>query len=367
MLKLSIVLSGVLFAGLAAPTRAQVKANGAARVDDLPDAPGEMAAAQAAEVQGTASISGTVLDINEGIVPNAQVTLAEQGSAAERKTVSDASGRFVFSNLPAGRFTFKITAPGLQAFVSSEILLWPGERHELPRIDLPIASASVDVQVTVTEEELAQEQVHAEEKQRVLGVLPNFYTSYIWNAAPLTKKQKYGLALHSALDPTEFIGAAVQAATEQYAGTFAGYGDDAAGYGKRFAASYGDGAIARMIGSAVLPSLLHQDPRYFYKGLGTKRARALYAIRMAVMARGDNGRLQPAYSYIGGAFASGGISNAYHPHADRGAGLVVANGFIDIAGHAVQNLIREFVTRGVTKGVPDYENGNASSSPAAKP
>ena len=352
------VLTGLLAAMVVAGLPGRVSAQNVVSTDGLPDAPGEVLFGGQSVEQGTGTITGVVLDINEGIVAGAKVTLIEQGrSAAERVTESDSTGRFTFLNLPVGRFVFKVTAPGLQNFVSSEIVLRAGERRELPQIALPIASATADVQVTVTEEELAQEQIALEEKQRVLGVLPNFYTSYIWNAAPLTKKQKYGLAARSAIDPTEFLGAAVQAGAEQYAGTFAGYGDDAAGYGKRFAAAYGDGAIARMIGSAVLPSLLHQDPRYFYRGSGTRKSRALYAVKMAVLARGDDGRLQPAYSYIGGAFASGAIANAYHPHADRGTGLIISNGFIDIAGHAAQNLIREFVTRGLTKGVPDYENG----------
>ena len=34
-----------------------------------------------------------------------------------------------------------------------------------------------------------------------------------------------------------------------------------------------------MIGGAILPSLLHQDPRYFYQGSGTKKSRALHALR----------------------------------------------------------------------------------------
>ena len=339
------------------------------RHDNLPDAPGfVLAAAQADQAHtGTGRISGTVLDINGGLVAGATVTLVESGVTPGIVVTSDSTGRFVFDHLPAARFKFTITSPGLETFVSADIALKPGEVYEAPRLDLPIASANINVQVTVTQVELAQEQIRTEEKQRAFGVLPNFYTSYIWNAAPLTKGQKMHLALKSATDPVEFLGASVQAAAQYKAGSFAGYGYGFSGYSKRFAAAYGDGAFARVIGSGILPAVLHQDPRYFYKGSGTKSSRALYAIKRALITRGDDGKPQPNYSHIGGAFLGGAISNAYHPHADRGIGLTITNGLIDTAGNAVNNLIREFVLRAITPNVPDYANGQPDPKPVTKP
>ena len=86
------------------------------------------------------------------------------------------------------------------------------------------------------------------------------------------------------------------AGVEQAGNTFAGYGQGAQGYGKRFGANYADGLSDTMIGGAILPSLFKQDPRYFYKGTGTIRSRAMYAIANAVICKGDNGRWQPNYS-----------------------------------------------------------------------
>jgi hypothetical protein len=350
------------------------------RHETLPDAPSFVLAqaTQAPETRtGTGRISGTVLDINGGLVAGATVTLVDAGlppgvsPGAGIVVTSDSAGRFLFDHLAAGRYKFTITSPGLETFVSSDITLKPGESREAPQVDLPIASANIDVSVTVTQVELAQEQIRAEEKQRAFGVLPNFYTSYIWNAAPLTKGQKMHLAFKSATDPVEFLGASVQAAGQYNVGQFAGYGYGFSGYSKRFAAAYGDGAIARVIGSGILPAVLHQDPRYFYKGSGTKKSRTLYAITRALITRGDDGKPQPNYSHIGGAFLGGAISNAYHPHADRGVGLTITNGFIDTAGNAVNNLIREFILREVTPNVPVYANGqpdpNAKPAPSTKP
>ena len=362
---------GVLMSIVSGVARAQklvmIAAESADKVS-LPDAPSAVAVnlqsasqavVQQGAVQSTGQIGGLVLDINGSAVAGAAVTLVEQGSAgsAERSVVSDSGGRFVFANLPPARFKVTIASQGLETFVSAEIVLRAGEFRELPQIDLPIAAANTDVQVVVTQTELAQEQIRAEEKQRVLGVLPNFYSSYIWNAAPLTKQQKFGLGVRSVIDPTEFLGAAVVAGAQYEAGTYAGYGYEAPGYAKRFAAAYGDGAISRMIGSVILPAVLHQDPRYFYKGSGTRKSRMLYAIERAVITRGDNGKPEPNYSHIGGAFLGGAISNAYKPAPDRGIGLSLSNGLIDTAGNAVQNLIREFLLRGITPSVPDYANG----------
>jgi hypothetical protein len=159
------------------------------------------------------------------------------------------------------------------------------------------------------------------------------------------------------IDPVNFLGTGAIAGLEQSRNIYPGYGSGLGGYGKRYGATYADDFDARMIGSALLPSLLHQDPRYFYDGKGSVSSRILYAVKSAVITRGDNGQLQPNYSYVLGSFAAGGISNVYHPASDRGIGLTIGNGFINIAGHAADNIIREFLLRRLTPGVPETSNG----------
>src|SRR5277367_1217630 len=310
----------------------------------------------AASYGQTSSVSGAVLDVNGGVVPGAQVTLAAETPPSSRAVLSNDGGGFSFPSLAAGKFTITVTAAGLEA-ASSEIVLQPDEKLIVPEFRLPPAATTTSVQVSVTQTELATEQLRAEVQQRVLGVLPNFYSSYIWDAAPLSSGQKYQLALRSIADPFAFVGTGIFAAAEQWQNTFPGYGSGAQGYAKRYGAAYADEALSRMIGSAILPSLLHQDPRYFYRGTGSKKARALYAISAAVICRGDNGKAQPNYSYILGSFAAGGISNLYHPAGDRGVGLTIGNGFLNVAAHAVDNLAREFVFRKLTPKVPDYAQG----------
>ena len=204
--------------------------------------------------------------------------------------------------------------------------------------------------------EVAEGQIKEEEKQRVLGFVPNFYVSYVPDAAPLNSKQKFELAWRSTLDPVTFILTGAIAGVQQAQNDFSGYGQGAQGYGKRFGATYADAVTNTFIGSAILPSLLKQDPRYFYKGSGGVRSRIIYAIANAVICKGDNGRWQANYSNILGSLAAGGISNLYYPAQDRnGAGLTFENAAIEIGASAAANLLQEFVIRKLTPNVRSHD------------
>jgi hypothetical protein len=332
---------------------------------ELPNSPGftrvlEQAPQQAPQSPqtGTSVITGIVLDVNQGIVPGAKVTLAAVGISGEREVIADSEAKFTFNNLPAGRYTFTITSPGLQTFVSNEIPLKEGQLHEVPRIALPIATASTDITVHVTERQLADEQIEAEMHQRVLGILPNFYSSYVWDAAPLQSKQKFRMAVRARSDPFVFITTGIVAGVQQWRGTPKGFGDDFAGYAQRYGAAFATGTLSRFFGSAIYPVIFHQDPRYFYKGSGTVGYRIYYAMSRSIITRGDNGKSQPNYSHILGGMTAGAISNLYHPGSVRGAALTFENAGLGIGFTAAANLVREFVLRKVTHGVADFNQGD---------
>ncbi len=318
--------------------------------DELPPSPGTV---MMQTVGSLGNIAGVVLDATGAGVAEARVTLVGPDGHDLRVSAADGHGAFLLDGLEHGPFRVVVSAAGFEPYVSPQISLVLGQTYELPGIVLRVAAASTEVQVTLTMVEIATEQVHLEEKQRVLGVLPNFYTSFIFNAAPLGARQKFSLAARSVTDPTEFIAPAILAGAEQARNSFAGYGQGAAGFGKRYAAAYGDQLTHRMLASAVFPTLLHQDPRYFYLGTGTKKTRAWHAIRSAWITRTDQGGERFNYSYILGNLASGGLSNLYYPHANRGAGLVFRNAGIGFAAHAGDNLVREFILGGLTTNTPE--------------
>jgi hypothetical protein len=291
------------------------------------------------------------------MVTGAQVTLeTPDGQKARVRTTND-TGSFSFNDLPIGTYKVTIIAPGLEHFESDEIILHAGERYRLPLIALPVAAASVNITVTATQEQIAQEQVISQIQQRVFGIFPNFYTSFIWDAAPLKPKQKFHLAFRAALDPVTFFTTGMLSGIQQARNLYPEYGQGAEGYAKRYGADFGDLFIGRMIGAAILPSVLHQDPRYFYQGTGSFRSRAWHALSSAFVTRGDNGRTQFNYSHIGGNLAAGAISNIYRPSSDRGLALVIDNALLHTAANATGNLVREFGLRKVTTKVPSYAKG----------
>jgi len=225
----------------------------------------------------------------------------------------------------------------------------PGEAYVTPLIRLIIATQVTEVHVGLTTNEVADAQVKDQEKQRVFGFIPNFYVSYVPDAAPLARRHKFALAWKSTTDPVTFAAVGVVAGFDQAGDRWGAYGQGARGYAKRFGASYGDVFAGTFIGSAILPTVLKQDPRYFYKGRGSKRSRILYALANSVICKGDNGHWQPNYSSIAGNLAAGGISNLYYPANDRnGIGTVVTTALIRLGETAVANIFQEFVAPKMT-------------------
>jgi Carboxypeptidase regulatory-like domain len=351
------ILTALLTAMLSLPAHAQSPqirpGSGDVAVNKLPETPGlHTAHQQTVDQQFGGSIVGTVLDAEGAEVANAVVTLENTDSKVERTLMTDGSGFFKFDAVEPGRFSLTITSTGFATWVSTDLALHTGQSYEVPGVALEIASAMTDVEVTVTRHDIAEDQIHFEEKQRVLGVFPNFYASYVWNAAPLSSGQKFRLALRTSVDPVSIAIPAVVAGIEQWQDGFSGYGQGARGYAKRFGASYTDGFTSMMIGDAILPSIFHQDPRYFYKGTGSIRSRALYAIATVVICKGDNGHWQPNYSNVLGNLASASISNLYYPSTDRhGARLTIDNSLIGTASGAVSSLFQEFLVKKISRGV----------------
>jgi hypothetical protein len=189
----------------------------------------------------------------------------------------------------------------------------------------------------------AAEQLKLEEKQRVLGVAPIFNVTYLGDkTAPLSTGQKFNLAFHSSVDPFVLFAAAFDAGISQAENNFSGYGQGWNGYGKRVGASYADAVDATILGNAVLPALLHEDPRYFRKGTGTFTQRLLYSMSTTVWSKRDNGKWGPNYANVLGNLAAGGISNLYYPSTDTGVGLTFGRAFTVTAEGAIGGVFEEF-------------------------
>jgi hypothetical protein len=298
------------------------------------------------------NISGTVLDAYGDLVPGALATLECPSPCENQAATSNDSAFFEFRDLKFGvRYQVHISVKGFENWTSPAIVLTPDNSVSfLTGIKLQIADPSTTVTVYASTAQIAVEQVHVEEQQRVMGFIPNFYVVYdSQNAVPLTTKLKFQLAMRVSADPITFAGVAFMAGTRQVAHT-PNYQLGAIGYGQRFGAEVADGFSDILIGGAILPSVLHQDPRYFYQGTGTTRSRLRHALTSPFICKGDNGRWQPNYSSVGGDLAAAALLNTYYPQSDRGAGLVFSQFAINTAERELSAVVQEFILRKLTPG-----------------
>jgi hypothetical protein len=252
-------------------------------------------------------ISGTVTDVGGAAVPGASVVLAGPTQRDIRSVVANDDASFEFDNVKAGvPYHLTVSAQGFAGWRSDTLVLKSGQFLLLKDIKLRLQGETASVTVTASRTEIATAQVRMEEQQRVFGFIPNFYAVYDHNAVPLTTKLKFELAFKVSVDPVTFAGTSFLAASYQ-ASDHLNYVQGMKGYGQRFGAVYTNDLTDIMIGGAILPSILHQDPRYFYQGTGTTKSRLLHALSSPIICKGDNGRWQPNVSSLGGYLASGAL------------------------------------------------------------
>jgi uncharacterized lipoprotein YbaY len=295
----------------------------------------------------TGTVAGVVADETGASIADATITLTtDSGSRIEVAT--GANGRFALTNVPPGPFQLTIAAHGFaQQKLSGSVAA--REVANLPEIRLRLSVNVPSIDVTPSVVEIAEQQIKEQEQQRVLGIVPNFFVSFDPDAAPLNARQKFQLSWKAHIDPMQFAFVAIVAGVQQWRDDYSGFGDGASGYAKRYAAAYATVWTRSMITQALLPSVLRQDPRYFYKGTGSTRSRLVYAMSRSVIRKGDNGHWQPNYSGILGSFASGAISNFYYPPEDRrGARLTLQNTALGLAGGAIGRVAQEFLYARIT-------------------
>jgi hypothetical protein len=322
-----------------------------------PGATASRALPNAPQPQTPGRIIGTVHQPAGAAVAGALVTLTGTNPEVHRTARTNRRGRFVFRGLAAGSYTVSVSGPGFEPVSPAQVVLGAGEMYRLPVTATPLPKVSATVVVTATPVQIAKAQVKVEEEQRVLAVIPNFATSFVWNAQPLTPGLKFRLELRTLIDPFTIGTDAALAGVEQWHNTFPGYGGGWQGYGKRFGAILADGFDARMIGNALLASVFHQDPRYFYHGGPHVGRRLFYALRETVMCRGNDERQQFCYTRLTGDFGAAGIANVYHAPGDRGFGITARDGLVIPGTDAAENLMREFVSKALTSHKPPGAKG----------
>jgi hypothetical protein len=318
-----------------------------------------LASAQSAEPQLSTpgAIQGVVKDSSGSAVADAIVTLETAASTSQRTAITDQAGSFRFSAVEPGNYKITIAASGFAVWTVTNVAVASSDNQPLLSAVLQVAAASSSVNVTLSQRELATEQLKTEEKQRLLGVLPDFFVSYAPNAAPLTAVQKFQLGWKTIIDPVSLLGTSISAGIEQARNNDPEFGQGTEGYAKRFGAQYANRVSRVIIGRVVMQSIFHQDPRYFYKGTGSIRSRVLYAIGTAFVAKGDNGNWQFDYSDVLGGMASHELSTLYYPSTSRPVRRLADDVLLGFAGRAEDNLLHELILRHITTHVPKIAAG----------
>jgi len=188
----------------------------------------------------------------------------------------------------------------------------------------------------------AEEQLKAQEKQRVMGVMATFNTTRNQNALPLSPGQKFRLFFRSETDPWPFMLAAVVSGIGQADDSYPEWHQGLKGYGRRFAGAYSDAFIGNFFGNAVLPVLLKEDPRYYQKGTGSAKKRFLWAAASTVWCKRDNGRWGPNYANVGGNLIGSAIARIYYPASERTVSDTITDGLTVSAEGIVGAEVIEF-------------------------
>jgi hypothetical protein len=306
----------------------------------------------AATARQAAVVMGTIVDPIGAAVADAPVTLTMVDGPPIETTTTGAKGEFAFAGVAAGSYVVRVQVIGFNPFSTDPFTVDDREPSlTLPRIALAVQGFATSVVVRPTEA-IAEEQIKVQEQQRWLGVVPNFYVSFVPDAAPLTSRQKLTLATHETFDWMAFVGSSVAAAIDQSTAAHPGFGDGTSGYAKRWAASFADNRSGDLLSHYVFAVLFRQDPRYFYQGTGTIQSRLAHALSSAFVARSDRGTTMPNYAQIFGNIGAAALSNLYYPHSERGGNLMVSNLAISLASRSAKAVIQEFLSKRFTTHAP---------------
>lgn len=307
-------------------------------------------------VAQSGTINGTVTDVQDEVIPGATVVLEGTDPASKQQTTANDNGFFQFTNVKPGTgYHLAIKAKGLADWSSPPIDLAPGQVEIISDIKMELDAGAQSVTVTSSPIEIATEEVKMAEEQRVFGIVPNFYVVYDSSAPPLNAKLKFQLALKTSTDPITVAGIFFMAGVNQGV-RIPNYREGAEGYGQRVGAVAADGFTDLFFGGAVLPSLLRQDPRYFYQGTGGTGSRLRHALAAPFVCRGDNGHNEPNFSTIGGDVISAGLSNLYYPQSDRTRTVFAENVGITTIERMASTVTQEFVLRHFTSGPKSKKN-----------
>lgn len=215
----------------------------------------------------------------------------------------------------------------------------PAESSSLPDAPVPTMAVGADPQTTAND--------GPQQTKRILGIIPNFRSvSADVKLPPQTPAQKFKTGLQDSFDYSAFIFVAAQAGVNDAEGSTREFSDTGASggvvYGRYFWHTFADNTGENMMVESIVPTLTHEDSRYYTLGHGSYLKRAGYALTRGFVTRTDSGHATFNISEIGGAGAASGISSLYYPGAERTVTKVYQRWITDIAIDSFTFAVKEF-------------------------
>jgi hypothetical protein len=205
-----------------------------------------------------------------------------------------------------------------------------------------LAASAFGQSAPASDPETAPSKPPEENGKRILWILPNYRTySLPIPYQPISPKEKFRIARNDSFDRGTVALAGVFAAEGQLTNSEPSFGQGVKGYSRYFATSYADLVIGDYMTEAIFPTMLHQDPRYFRRGVGRGWSRLGYAMGQIFLTHSDSGRTQFNFSEIAGNATAVAISTAYYPNG-RDVGSAVSKLGLQIGVDMVGNITKEF-------------------------
>jgi hypothetical protein len=226
-----------------------------------------------------------------------------------------------------------------RAETQTQIQLLAGPRRPTPA--LAEAQKSVPEAPSSTIIDPNQETLH--QTPRIMGILPNFTAVDSNTYLPrLLIGEKFNIAAHDSVDYSSFLLVAVLAGKGLYSNTIPALGTGAAGFRRYYWREFTDQVSGTFFTEAILPTLTHEDPRYYTLGKNGFFKRAGYAFSRSLITRNDRGTNEFNISEIGGNAAEAGLSNLYYPASERGLDKTAKNFATQMIITASANVLKEF-------------------------
>jgi hypothetical protein len=244
--------------------------------------------------------------------------------------------------------------------------------EEARNANLPDAPTPKPQQTSGQQQNPSQQQSDFKTAIAILGKQSIFFPELAHDKGPLDAHQKLELAVDETIAPSRFLGSMFTSGISQARDTLPGYGQGWSGYGKRFGSSVASTASNNIFGTFLLPSVLHQDPRYFVKVFGSPRSRILYALERVVVTRSDGGKSIFNWSGVMGGLMAESLATSYLPDEQRTAAKTFTRFGVRIGFSALDNVVKEywptiFKSLGITKLVPSEHSDPGTVTPPVGP